>query len=127
MIMLLFVAFQAFGYELFESPLDIFSGFALFAALLLAHMDRRFERLYLTNRRLIKEQRLLRKRFVSVFLEQIQNLSYSNGYLGDIFGFGDIEVESVGVHGKIVFKGIISIKKNKRRIMRHINKVQKRR
>jgi len=42
-----------------------------------------------------------------------------------IFDFGELEIESAGVHETIVFKVIVSIKKSKRPIVREVKRLRK--
>jgi len=51
---------------------------------------------YLTNRLLVKEEGIILKRFVSVFLDEIEHISCGNGALGGIFDSGDLELKSAG-------------------------------
>jgi hypothetical protein len=45
--------------------------------------------------------------------------------LGGIFDFGNLEIESGLIHGRIIFKGIVSLKKSKRRIVREVKRLRK--
>jgi uncharacterized membrane protein YdbT with pleckstrin-like domain len=63
---------------------------------------------YLTNLRLIEERGIIGKRIVSIWLNKVQDVTCKFGILGRIFGFGDIEIESAGTYGKIVFEFIPS-------------------
>jgi len=58
---------------------------------------------YLTNLRLVEERGIIGKRIMSIWLNRVQDVTCSFGILGRIFGFGDIEIESAGTYGKIVF------------------------
>jgi len=58
---------------------------------------------YLTNLRLIEERGIIGKRIVSIWLDKVQDVTCKFGILGRIFGFGDIEIQSAGTYGKIVF------------------------
>lgn len=58
---------------------------------------------YLTNLRLVEERGIIGKRIMSIWLEKVQDVTCKFGILGRIFGFGDIEIESAGTYGKIVF------------------------
>ena len=58
---------------------------------------------YLTNLRLIEERGIIGKRIMSIWLDKVQDVTCKFGILGRIFGFGDIEIESAGTYGKIVF------------------------
>jgi uncharacterized membrane protein YdbT with pleckstrin-like domain len=60
-------------------------------------------RYYLTNLRLIEERGIIGKRIMSIWLDKVQDVTCKFGILGRIFGFGDIEIESAGTYGKIVF------------------------
>lgn len=74
-------------------------------AILVFYLDWRFNRLYLTNFRLVKERGIFGKRFMSVFHEQIEDITVSYGIWGRIFGFGNLEIESAGTWGQMVYKG----------------------
>lgn len=82
-------------------------------------------RLYLTNYRLVKGRGIIGKKFTSIWLEKIEDISCSYGIIGLIFGFGDLEVESAGTYGKIVFKGIPLPKSTKHRIEMEIINLEK--
>ena len=73
---------------------------------LIFYLDWRFNRLYLTNFRLIKERGIIGKRYMSVRLPDIQDITCSFGILGRILEYGDLTIESAGTHGQMVFKGI---------------------
>jgi uncharacterized membrane protein YdbT with pleckstrin-like domain len=53
--------------------------------------------------RLVKERGIIGKRIMSIWLDKVQDVNCRFGILGRIFGFGDIEIESAGTYGKIVF------------------------
>ena len=59
---------------------------------------------YLTNLRLIDKRGIIGKRIVSIYLDNVQDVTCKFGIWGRIFGFGDIEIESAGTYGKIVFE-----------------------
>ena len=63
---------------------------------------------YLTNIRLIEERGIIGKRIMSIRLDKVQDITCQFGILGRIFGFGDIEIESAGTYGKIVFGSLPS-------------------
>jgi uncharacterized membrane protein YdbT with pleckstrin-like domain len=109
-------------FHLLENLPDSISILLLLLFTIVRYVDRRFNRLYLTSRRLVRERGIIRKRYNSIFLEQIENLSCTNGFLGDMFDFGNLEIESV--HGTILFKGIISAERHKRRIAREVKKLR---
>jgi len=58
---------------------------------------------YLTNLRLVEQRGIIGKRIMSIWLDKVQDVTCRFGILGRIFNFGDIEIESAGTHGKIVF------------------------
>jgi len=58
---------------------------------------------YLTNLRLIEERGIIGKRILSIRLDKVQDVTCKFGIFGRIFGFGDIEIESAGTYGRIVF------------------------
>jgi len=100
----------------------LLTSFAFPFVIVVFYLDWRFNRLYLTNYRLVKERGIIGKRFMSIFLEQVQDISCSYGIIGSIFHFGDLEIESAGTYGKMVFKGIPLPKKKKWRIEKEMVK-----
>lgn len=60
----------------------------------------------LTNLRLIEERGIIGRRMVSIGLDKVQDVTCRFGVWGRIFGFGDIEIESAGTYGKIIFRFI---------------------
>ena len=60
----------------------------------------------LTNLRLLEERGIIGRRIVSIRLTSVQDITCTFGVLGWIFGFGDIEIESAGTYGKIVFGSV---------------------
>jgi uncharacterized membrane protein YdbT with pleckstrin-like domain len=60
----------------------------------------------LTNLRLVKERGVIGMRLVSISLDRVQDETCKFGFWGQIFGFGDIEIESAGTYGKITFRFI---------------------
>jgi hypothetical protein len=52
---------------------------------------------------------------MSIFLEQVEDITVSYSIWGKIFGFGNIQIESAGTEGQMSFKGAPDpIKKVKR-------------
>lgn len=84
----------------------LISSFASVFLIAVLYLDWRFNRLYLTNLRLIKERGIIGKRFMSIWLDNIENITCSFGIWGRLFGFGHLIIESAGTHGEMVFKGI---------------------
>ena len=85
----------------------------LFFISLVFYLDWKFNRLYLTNFRLIKERGIIGKRFMSIRLEGYRRHYLHFRHLGKIFGYGDLTIESAGTQGKMVFKGISKAKEDK--------------
>ena len=75
---------------------------------------------YLTNLRLIDKRGIIGRRIMSIPLERVQDVKCQFGIWGRIFGFGDLEIESAGTYGKIVFDFIPSPRKFKRKIIKAI-------
>ena len=71
---------------------------------------------YLTNLRLIDKRGIIGKRIVSIYLDKVQDVTCKFGIWGRIFGFGDVEIESAGTYGKIVFELISHPRKIQERI-----------
>lgn len=109
-------------YQPLEDLSDSVFVLVLLLFIVVRYLDRRFNRLYLTTRRLVRERGIIRKRYSSVFLERVEGLSCSNGLLGEIFNFGNLEIESI--EGRFLFRGIISAKRHKRRIAREVNRLR---
>lgn len=74
--------------------------------ILVFYLDWKFNRLYLTNFRLIQERGIIGKRYMSIRLKDIEDIVCCYGILGRIFGYGDLTIESAGTQGLMVFKGI---------------------
>ena len=79
---------------------------------------------YLTNLRLIDERGIIGKRIVSIPLKRIQDVKCQFGIWGRIFGFGDLEIESAGTYGKIIFHFIPSPQEFKEKIIQTIKMIQ---
>ena len=75
---------------------------------------------YLTNMRLIEERGIIGKRIMSIWLDNVQDVTCKFGVLGRIFGFGDIEIQSAGTYGKIAFTLLPSPRKLREEIERAI-------
>ena len=83
-----------------------FSSFASAFLIIVLYLDWRFNRFYLTNLRLIKERGIIGKQYMSINLENIENITCNFGIWGRILGFGDLIIESAGTHGKMVFERV---------------------
>lgn len=75
---------------------------------------------YLTNLRLIEQRGIIGKRIMSIWLDKVQDVACRFGILGRIFGFGDIEIQSAGTYGKIVFSSLPSPRKLREQIEKAI-------
>jgi uncharacterized membrane protein YdbT with pleckstrin-like domain len=53
---------------------------------------------------------------MSIWLDKVQDVTCKFGILGRIFGFGDIEIESAGTYGKIIFRFLPSPRKLRQEI-----------
>jgi len=99
------------------------SSFASVFLIAVLYLDWRFNRLYLTNLRLIKERGIIGKRFMSIMLDNIEDIICDFGIWGRIFGFGNLIIESAGTHGEMVFKGMPKPRKIKCRIEKEMFKL----
>jgi uncharacterized membrane protein YdbT with pleckstrin-like domain len=82
---------------------------SLFTLLLLTavfYLDWKFNRLFLTNFRLIKERGIIGKRFMAIRLGDIEDITCRFGIWGRVFRFGNLTVESAGTYGKMDFEGM---------------------
>ena len=94
----------------------VLSTLAIAFTIFIYYLDWRFNRLYLTNLRLVKERGIIGQRFMSIFLEQVEDITISYGILGKLFNFGNIKIESAGTYGQLTFKGVPDPLKKKWRI-----------
>lgn len=83
-----------------------FTSFASAFLIIVLYLDWRFNRFYLTNLRLIKERGIIGKQYMSINLENIENITCNFGIWGRIFRFGNLIIESAGTHGKMVFERV---------------------
>ena len=58
------------------------------------YLDWRFNRFYLTNFRVIKERGIIGKKFTSIWLVKIQDITTQFGIWGRSFGYGNLLIES---------------------------------
>lgn len=98
-----------------------FSSFASAFLIIVLYLDWRFNRFYLTNLRLIKERGIIGKQYMSINLENIENITCNFGIWGRIFRFGDLIIESAGTHGRMVFEKVPRPRKIKWRIEKEIH------
>jgi uncharacterized membrane protein YdbT with pleckstrin-like domain len=81
---------------------------------------------YLTDLRLTEKRGVIGKRIVSIPLDKIQDVKCEFGIIGRIFGFGDLEIESAGTLGKIIFHFIPSPERFQEKIQKTVLKSKKR-
>jgi uncharacterized membrane protein YdbT with pleckstrin-like domain len=93
---------------------------AMLFAMLIIFLDWLCTNYYLTNLRLIEERGIIGKRIMFIPLNKVQDVACKFGILGKIFGFGDLEIESAGTYGKIVFSFIANPRKRKEEINKAI-------
>jgi uncharacterized membrane protein YdbT with pleckstrin-like domain len=116
-LVILGAIFLIFAYALPVCVLIVFTG-ALIFAMLMIFLDWLCTNYYLTNLRLIEERGIIGKRIMFIPLDRVQDITCKFGVLGKIFSFGDLEIESAGTYGKIIFSFI----PNPRRRKEEINK-----
>ena len=83
----------------------IFVTLAILLVMIVLSLDWWFNRLYLTNYRVIKERGIIGKSYTSLWLVKIQDLTCRLTVWGRLFGFGDLFIESAGTYGQVPFKG----------------------
>jgi uncharacterized membrane protein YdbT with pleckstrin-like domain len=108
--------FLAIVYRGLEGACYAIALFILFFLSIIFYLDWKFNRLYLTNLRLIKERGIIGKRFMAIRLKDIEDIICSYGIWGRIFSFGNLIIESAGTYGKMVFEGMPWPKKIKWKI-----------
>lgn len=101
----------------------LISSFASVFLIVVLYLDWRFNRLYLTNLRIIKERGIIGKRFMSIWLDNIEDIICDFGIWGRIFGLGHLIIESAGTHGEMVFKGMPKPRKIKLKIENEMGQI----
>lgn len=96
----------------------------LILAILMVLLDWLCTNYYLTNLKLIEERGIFGKRIMMVPLNKVQDITCKLGILGRIFGFGDLEIESAGTYGKIVFSFIANPIRRKEEINEALLKIK---
>lgn len=99
--------------------LIVFEGILVFLMLVI-FLEWACTKYYLTDLRLIEKRGVIGKRIVTISLDKIQNVKCKFGIIGRIFGFGDLEIESAGTLGKIIFHFIPSPRKFQEKIQKAI-------
>ena len=60
----------------------------------------------LTNHRLIQQEGLLAKKSIDSYLEKINNIEYSQTFLGRLLGYGDLRIDTANMAEPSVFERI---------------------
>jgi uncharacterized membrane protein YdbT with pleckstrin-like domain len=81
-----------------------FASFSFVFLIVVLFLDWKFDRLYLTNIRIIKERGIIGKQFMSLWLKNIEDIKCSYGIIGRIFKYGDLYIESAGHKGGMDFR-----------------------
>ncbi len=105
--------FLGIVFQGFEGACYVIALFILLFLSLIFYLDWKFNRLYLTSFRLIKERGIIGKRFMAIKLSDIEDITCKYGIWGRIFGFGSLTIESAGTFGKMDFEGMPRAKKIK--------------
>jgi uncharacterized membrane protein YdbT with pleckstrin-like domain len=95
----------SFTNQIFQS-LTIFFEIAIAFSMVVLFLNWICTKYYLTNIRLVEERGIIGKRIMSIWLDKIQDITVKFSIFGRIFSFGDIEIESAGTQGKIVFDSL---------------------
>jgi uncharacterized membrane protein YdbT with pleckstrin-like domain len=114
------IYFFLFAYALHPQWIPILIVIAILFAMLIIFLDWLCTNYYLTNLRLIEGRGIIGKRIMIVPLDKVQDITCKFGIMGRIFGFGDLEIESAGTYGKIVFSFIAKPRKRKEEINKAI-------
>jgi uncharacterized membrane protein YdbT with pleckstrin-like domain len=112
--------FFLFAYALLPKRILILVVIAILFAMLILFLDWICINYYLTDLRLIEERGIIGKRIMMAPLDKVQDITCKFGIFGRIFGFGDLEIESAGTYGKIVFSFIANPRKRKEEINKAI-------
>jgi uncharacterized membrane protein YdbT with pleckstrin-like domain len=108
------------AYTFLPKWIVILFSIAILLVMLLVFLDWLCINYYLTNLRLIEERGIIGKRIIFIPLNKVQDVTCKFGILGKIFGFGDLEIESAGTYGKIVFSFIANPEERKEEINKAI-------
>jgi uncharacterized membrane protein YdbT with pleckstrin-like domain len=115
-----------FPEEIFPSGIVlIILFFAIFFSMLIIFLNWLCINYYVTNFRLIEERGIIGKRIMSIWLDKVQDITCSFGIFGRIFGFGNLEIQSAGTEGKIVFDFLPDPQKLKEEIEKAILEFKK--
>jgi len=115
-----YLSFLLEGQAILQQTILLFLGAAWSFVMTVIFLDWICINYYLTNMRLIEERGIIGKRIMSIWLDKVQDVTCKFGIMGRIFGFGDIEIQSAGTYGKIVFNFLPSPRKLREEIERAI-------
>lgn len=117
-IISIYLSNSAYGYfpSLYSPWLLVFFEMALVFVMVVIYFQWLCIRYYLTNMRLIEERGIVGKRMMNIWLQNVQDVTCKFGILGKIFGFGDLEIESAGTYGKIIFSFLPAPRKLRQKI-----------
>jgi len=87
---------------------------------LIIFLDWWYTRFYLTNLRVVKVRGIIGKTYYTIYLLNIQDISFNFGLIGFLFNFGTLIIESAGTYGKITFNYLPSPKKVQEEIEKQI-------
>jgi len=85
----------------YQSLCFALSGFAFPLVILVVYLDWRFDRFYLTNLRVIKSGGFFGQKHLSIFLEQIENITAQYTIWGQLFNYGTLRIESAATCSKM--------------------------
>lgn len=83
---------------------------AAIAYLVFKIFERKFNIWVITNLRLIDEEGVFTVKVKESPIDKINNVTYVQSFLGRIFGFGDVEIQTAAEQGATVYNGIASPK-----------------
>jgi uncharacterized membrane protein YdbT with pleckstrin-like domain len=112
--------FFLFAYALLPKWILTLFAIAILFAMLILFLDWICTNYYLTNLRLIEERGIIGKRIMMAPLNKVQDITCEFGVMGRIFGFGNLEIESAGTCGKILFDFIANPRKRKEEIVKAV-------
>jgi uncharacterized membrane protein YdbT with pleckstrin-like domain len=114
------IYFFPFAYALLPKWILTLFVITMLFAMLIIFLDWICTNYYLTNLRLIEERGIIGKRIIMAPLNKVQDITCKFGIMGRIFGFGNLEIESAGTYGKIVFSFIANPEERKEEINKAI-------
>lgn len=120
-----YLPFLIEGQAIFQQTILLLLGGAWSFVMIIIFLDWICINYYLTNLRLIKERGIIGKRIMSIWLDKVQDVTCKFGILGRIFGFGNIEIQSAGTYGKIVFNFLPSPRRLREKIEKAILNVRR--